>query len=97
MKAKMLTLLCVVALTLASTPCLAQGDDVDPGAVAVDAVIVRPCCLVATVVGSAFFVLSLPFALPSKSVRRSAHALVVQPARATFTRPMGDFDAMVPY
>ena len=52
MKSRLMTVLCVVALTMASTPqCVAQDDDsVDPAAVAVDAVVVRPCCLVATVV-----------------------------------------------
>lgn len=64
----------------------------DPAAVVVDTVVVRPLCLAATVLGSAFFVVSLPVAATSKSIHRSAHALVVRPARATFTRPLGDFD-----
>lgn len=63
-------------------------------AMMVDVVIARPLCLAATVLGSAFFVLSLPIALPTKSVNRSAQALVVTPAKATFTRPLGDFEAL---
>ena len=59
-----------------------------------DMVIGRPTCLAATAVGTAFFVVSLPFALISKSVKQTAHALVVVPAKATFTRPMGDFDSL---
>jgi hypothetical protein len=30
----------------------------------------------------------------SKSVGKTAKALVVKPARATFTRPLGDFSSM---
>ena len=64
----------------------------DPGRIVVDTVLVRPACFVATVVGSAFFVISLPEAATSKSVRRAAHALVVKPAEATFKSPLGDFE-----
>lgn len=65
---------------------------VDPGAVAVDAIIVRPVSLVATVLGGVVFVVSLPWAVPSKSVHRAAQSLVVCPARTTFNRPLGDLD-----
>ncbi len=60
----------------------------------VDVILARPLCLAATALGSAFFVLSLPIALPTKSVNRSAQALVVTPAKATFTRPLGDFESL---
>jgi hypothetical protein len=43
-------------------------------------------------VGSAFFVVALPFALLSRSVGKTADTLVGTPARATFTRQMGDFN-----
>jgi hypothetical protein len=61
---------------------------------AADALVVRPACLAATVVGSAVFVVALPAALISKSVKKTANALVVKPANATFTRPLGDMDAL---
>jgi len=38
----------------------------------VDALVVRPACLVATVIGSAVFVVALPAALFSKSVKKAA-------------------------
>ena len=57
-----------------------------------DAIVVRPACLVATVVGSAAFVVALPAALFSKSVKKTANTLVVKPAKATFTRPVGDME-----
>jgi hypothetical protein len=34
----------------------------------------------------------LPAAIPSRSTKKAAQALVVTPAKATFTRPLGDFD-----
>jgi hypothetical protein len=97
MKAKFVTMICVVALTfLSTTPGFAQDDDGPLTAVA-DTVVVRPACFVATVLGSAFFVVSLPFAAMSKSVKKTAHALVVKPAKAAFTRPVGDMDALIDY
>lgn len=59
-----------------------------------DAIVVRPVCLAATVVGSAFFVVALPFSAMSKSVKRTGQVLVAKPARATFTRPLGDMQAL---
>jgi len=59
--------------------------------------VVRPLCFVATVIGSVFFVVSLPVAATSKSVRQSADSLVITPARATFTRPLGDIDVLNDY
>jgi hypothetical protein len=93
MKTKLITTACVLALTLSTvTPC--RADDSDSMKVIADTVIVRPMCLVATVVGSAFFVISLPWAATSRSIKQSAHALVVKPAKATFTRPLGDMYAL---
>ena len=62
---------------------------------AADALVVRPVCLVATVIGSAVFVVALPWAAASGSIKKAAHALVVRPAAATFTRPLGDMDALM--
>ena len=62
--------------------------------VAADALVVRPACLVATVVGSAVFVVALPWAAISKTVKKTADELVGKPANATFVRPMGDMDAL---
>jgi hypothetical protein len=93
MKTKLITAICVVSLLGAgATPCLASSDD--DMQVVTDAIIVRPACLVATVVGSALFIVALPFAAMSKSVKKTAHQLVVRPARATFSRPLGDMEAL---
>lgn len=57
----------------------------------VDAVVVRPLGLAATVIGSVLTVVALPFTLPSGSVDASARELIVKPAEYTFKRPLGDF------
>jgi hypothetical protein len=71
-----------------------QADDGKALASVADVAVARPCCFAATVVGSVFFVLALPFAAASHSVRDTAQTLVVDPARATFTRPVGDFSSL---
>ena len=45
--------------------------------------------------GSAIFVVALPVAAISKSVKKTADTLVAKPAKATFTRPLGDMDALI--
>ncbi len=73
----------------------ARAADVDDSvAVAADVLVVRPVCLVATVIGSVLFVVALPVAATSKSIKQTARTLVVKPAKATFTRPVGDMDAL---
>jgi hypothetical protein len=94
MKNKSLITFCLIAgLLSAGAPAFASEE---PSAVAVaaDVVLARPFCLAATVVGSVFFLISLPIAAMSHSVNRTAHVLVGKPAAATFTRPLGDFDTM---
>lgn len=58
----------------------------------VDAVVVRPLGLVATLLGTALTVVALPFTIPSGSVESSAREWIVRPADYTFKRPLGDFD-----
>jgi hypothetical protein len=56
---------------------------------AADALIGRPLGLGMTVLGTTAFVATLPFTIPSCSVRDAARGLVVEPARWTFKRPLG--------
>ncbi len=93
MKTKVLTAFCVVALALstAGSPSASDGGAVY---VALDAVVARPVCVAATAIGSVFFVLSLPFAAATKSVKHTANLLVVKPAQAAFSRPLGDMEAL---
>jgi hypothetical protein len=80
----------IIAAVLACTVPQARAAEDEPVAVVADLVFVRPACLAATVVGSAFFVLSLPFAAASKSTKKTARVLVQKPFESTFTRPLGD-------
>ena len=92
MKTKLLAALCAVTLLASATPASADEDRSLP--TAVDLAVVRPGCFIATIGGSALFVLALPFAAMSHSVKKTAHSLVVVPARATFTRPVGDYTSL---
>ena len=95
MKTKLVTVVCVLVLLLGIvSPCMASSDSGSLEAVA-DVFIVRPGCLVATVLGSALFVVALPVAAVSRSIPHTAKVLVVQPAKATFSRPIGDMDDLV--
>ena len=46
------------------------------------------------VVGTAFFIVALPFAMSSGSTGDAWDALVVEPFQFTFTRPLGKFENM---
>src|SRR5437879_4444573 len=94
MKTRLITIVCVLSVLFGTlTPSMASQDDVALDTVA-DVLVVRPGCFVATVLGSALFIVALPVALPSRSVKKTANILVVRPAKATFTRPLGDLDVL---
>ena len=69
------------------------GSRVDPAEVAADALVVRPVSLAATVIGSAIFVVALPFAAIPGDVKGASDTLVMAPGRYTFKRRLGDFEA----
>jgi hypothetical protein len=48
------------------------------------------------VLGSVAFVVTLPFSIPTKSVDKAAQKLVVDPARYTFVRPLGQIESARP-
>ncbi len=64
----------------------------DPVAMMADGVLARPLGLVSTVIGSAFFVVTLPFTVPSNSVGSAKRQLIDYPAWFTFKRPLGEFN-----
>ena len=93
MKTTITTVVCALALLAGSlTP--AQAEDGSSLAITADALLARPACFVATVIGSALFVVTLPVAIPAKSVKKVANTLVVTPAKATFTRPLGELSSL---
>lgn len=93
MKTKVLVVLFAIAICFDSLNACRAAEDKSLGAIA-DVTLVRPGCLVATVIGSVFFVIALPIAAMSGSVKQTANTLVVTPAQATFTRPIGDFTSI---
>ena len=86
---KIWILLMVSLLFLTSSMSFAQNTK--EGNIIGDALIVRPLGLVSIVAGTAVFVVSLPFALITKDVPKTAKQLVIDPFNYTFDRPIGDF------
>ena len=91
MKTKLVTFLCIAALGLCSISPASASQPGDSAAAVTDVILVRPLCFAATIIGSALFVVALPVSIPSRSVKKTGRILVAKPARATFTRPVGDF------
>ena len=90
-KSKFVIAAIVLAISSASvTPCFAASDET--GKIIADIAVMRPAGLLATAVGSVFFVVSLPFTAVSGTVKQTAQTLVIKPARATFARPLGNMD-----
>ena len=83
MKAKLVTTTCVLAISLGCAASSSAGENGGTMEVAADALVVRPACLVATVVGSAVFVVALPAAAISKSVKKTANTLALIPTHGT--------------
>ncbi len=75
------------------TGAMAQGPeegDLGAGKMIVDVLLVRPLSLVATATGTALFVASFPFSLLGGNVKAAAKKMVIEPAKYTFVRPLGD-------
>ncbi len=96
MKTRVLCLVVVALFILGGTRSSLAWSDGTPEAVAADILVVRPFCLVATILGSAVFVVGLPVAAITKSTDKAADALDKAPADATFKRPVGNFSSMQP-
>jgi hypothetical protein len=89
MMRKIIILLMVCLLLLNSTAAFAT--DTDDIMVVGDLLLARPLGIVATVIGSAVYFVSLPFTIPSGSVQHTGATMVGEPFNFTFKRPLGDF------
>jgi hypothetical protein len=97
-------IICLFALALIVSPLSALSANVeeieqirdtnppDPGAMIVDLIAVRPLGLVATLAGSAVFIVSIPFSALGGNTEVAWERLVAEPAAFTFKRPLGEFD-----
>lgn len=88
-------LVAVVATALLAASPLASADEVrygDPNfsTMVIDGLIARPLGLGATVVGTAIWVVTLPFSALGGNVGEATDKLIVEPARFTFIRPLGE-------
>ena len=85
-----------ISASLVMAPVRAGPRDNGPApsaeAMAVDVAIVRPISLVATVLGTGIFIVSLPFSILGGNVDEAGRNLVLKPAKATFIRPLGEFE-----
>jgi hypothetical protein len=86
-KSRALTALIVAAI---SVPAFAAPEETQQDWQMVgDIVVARPFGMVITLVGSALFVVSLPFTALGGNVKEAADTLVVGPAKETFVRCLG--------
>lgn len=86
---KTVSILLVMVMLLASAPVFAASGDKDASDIIIDTAFLRPLGIVSTAFGSAFFVVSLPFAAITGSVGDSYELLVEDPFVYTFRRPLG--------
>jgi hypothetical protein len=59
---------------------------------ALDLVVVRPLSLAGTVLGAGIFIVALPFNALTLNFKDPARRLVLEPAKYTFVRKLGDLD-----
>lgn len=84
----------ISVLALASLPATAEQrtqrlDEPSTGAMMADLVVARPVGLVVTALGTATFLVGLPFIMAGGNVAESGEKLVVAPAQETFNRCLG--------
>ena len=86
-------LLCVFLLTVTLSPALAQDAEADSDITAAsmigDFFVLRPLGLVATVLGTAFFLVTLPITAGVGNTEVAGEKLVKEPGKFTFQRPLG--------
>lgn len=69
----------------------AHAEPPSAGTMLADTFMVRPLMLVGTAVGVVTFVVTLPFSALGGNVGEAGETLVVDPAKYTFIRPLGQF------
>jgi hypothetical protein len=96
---KLLTVLMVIATLITVPLCSAamaqsqsseEDKDITAGKMTADLLLCRPLGLVATVLGGAIFIVSLPFSALGGNHKEAYEHLLANPARYTFKRPLGD-------
>ena len=86
---KILTMLLILVIVLTSSMAFAASGRDEVNIIA-DTLFLRPLGFAALVGGAAIFVIGLPMAAITGSVDKTAAALVKEPFRYTFVRPVGE-------
>ncbi|MGA8178522.1 MAG: hypothetical protein WB792_00580, partial [Desulfobacterales bacterium] len=83
----------LVCVPLGSAFAAAQtsNEEITGSTMTADLLLVRPLGIVATVLGCAVFVVSLPFSALGGNTKQASQKLVKEPVEFTFTRPLGSF------
>ena len=67
-----------------------EVEDIDmPGKMMVDIIVARPLGIIATLLGTAGFIVSLPFSALGGNMKEAYKYLIAKPAKHTFKRPLG--------
>ena len=88
----MLFLIVSLLIGSLSTVGWAQNDPLKDRQNLMDAVVARPLGVAAGIVGTGFFILSLPFTLPTKSTGKAAEMFITDPFKFSFEREFPDED-----
>lgn len=83
-------LICVPYGHAASGSDLTGVEETSGAMMAADAILIRPFGMVAVVLGTAVFIVSLPFSALGGNMGQAAEKLVKEPLAYTFARPLGD-------
>ncbi|MBI5901945.1 MAG: hypothetical protein HZB84_00450 [Deltaproteobacteria bacterium] len=97
---KIFAVILTVSVLLCSVPATSLAyEEKEPSGteIALDIILIRPLGVASVAAGAAFFVVGLPFTLPTMSVGLAARKLVVEPFKYTFVRPIGDMDKSAAY
>ena len=96
-KKQSMVLLLIITLVFIpfGTSALAQGqtsdDEMSGALMTADLILARPLGIVATVLGCAVFIVSLPFSALGGNTKEASQKLIKEPASFTFVRPLGEF------
>ena len=83
----------ILLVSISATPLSASElPEPSPDEVAADLLFVRPVALCSIIVGSAIYVVSLPFTIPTGNLNLAGRKLVVEPVKFTFSKPLGELD-----
>jgi hypothetical protein len=81
-------------VSLSVTP-LSAGETKEPSPdeVAADLLFIRPVAFSSIIVGSAIYIVTLPFTIPTGNLGLAGRKLVIEPWKYTFSKPLGHLES----